>query len=348
MGIENIQLTDLIDARTLQKIQDAFSNATGMAALTVDLNGPVTQLSNPTDFCMNLTRKSRVGAERCNQCDLRGGDEAGRTGRPSVYYCHGGLMDFAAPILVEGRQIGSLIGGQVLPVACDENKIRAIAREIQVDEEEYIRAIRKIKIVPKKTIEAAAQLLYVMANTLSDMGYQRYKTMELNQELTRVSQSIHADISRIVDEIDSAKLQNARLAENFGVLSHTTDETKNQIGKTNGIIKYINDISLRTRLLGMNASVEAAHAGGAAGKSFSVIAEEIRSLAEQSSTQANEITATLESVKRSIVSVEDQIEVTNADIRSNTATMDSVAQAVTRMNEIAASLTDLSRQLQHV
>lgn len=348
MGIENIQLTDLIDARTLQKIQDAFANATGMAALTVDLNGPVTQLSNPTDFCMNLTRKSRIGAERCNQCDLRGGEEAGRTGHPSVYYCHGGLMDFAAPILVEGRQIGSLIGGQVLPVPCDEEKIRAIAREIQVNEEDYIRAIRKIRIIPKKSIEAAAQLLYIMANSLSDMGYQRYRTLELNQELTRVSESLYKDIQHIVEVIESAKQQNDRLVENFSLLSRTTDATKDQIGKTNGIIKYINDISLRSRLLGMNASVEAAHAGGAAGKSFGVIAQEIRSLAEQSSQQANEINHTLDAVKQSIISVEEQIAITGNDIRGNNEMMDGVAKAVSRMDEVAASLSNLSGLLQRV
>ena len=52
----DVKLLDLIDRETLQTIQDGFSNATGMAALTVDLDGPVTNLSNPTDFCMKLTR----------------------------------------------------------------------------------------------------------------------------------------------------------------------------------------------------------------------------------------------------------------------------------------------------
>jgi len=49
-----IKLTDIIDVKTLQKIQDSFAKATGMAALTVDLYGPITELSNGTDFCMKL------------------------------------------------------------------------------------------------------------------------------------------------------------------------------------------------------------------------------------------------------------------------------------------------------
>ena len=41
----------------------------------------------------------------------KGGEEAARLGRPVVYECHAGLIDFAAPILLEGRQIGTILGG---------------------------------------------------------------------------------------------------------------------------------------------------------------------------------------------------------------------------------------------
>ena len=50
------KLLELIDQRTLQNLLDAFSKATGMAALATDLDGPVTNLSGPTDFCMNYTK----------------------------------------------------------------------------------------------------------------------------------------------------------------------------------------------------------------------------------------------------------------------------------------------------
>ncbi len=46
-----LQLTDLIDKETLQKIQDGFSNMTGIAALTTDADGiPVTEGSNFRNF----------------------------------------------------------------------------------------------------------------------------------------------------------------------------------------------------------------------------------------------------------------------------------------------------------
>ena len=142
MAEKEITLLDVIDRAQLQSLQDAFAKATGMAALATDKSGPVTQLSSPTDFCMNYTRKSSVGCERCNLCDLKGGEQASRTGKPAVYYCHGGLVDFASPIIVNGKQIGSLIGGQVLTEEPDLDKFRAIAKEIDVDPDEYVEAVK--------------------------------------------------------------------------------------------------------------------------------------------------------------------------------------------------------------
>ena len=55
MAEKEVTLLDVIDRAQLQSLQDAFAKATGMAALATDKSGPVTQLSCPTDFCMNYT-----------------------------------------------------------------------------------------------------------------------------------------------------------------------------------------------------------------------------------------------------------------------------------------------------
>lgn len=71
MAEKEVTLLDVIDRAQLQSLQDAFAKATGMAALATDKSGPVTQLSCPTDFCMNYTRKSSVGCERSTSATLR-------------------------------------------------------------------------------------------------------------------------------------------------------------------------------------------------------------------------------------------------------------------------------------
>lgn len=107
-----------------------------MASLTTDENGvPLTDGSNFTAFCTEFCRKSPIGRERCEQCDKNGAVTVLETGKPTSYFCHANLVDFAALIMLGYRMIGSFIGGQVLDEEPDLEKMREVAKE-------YIRQIR--------------------------------------------------------------------------------------------------------------------------------------------------------------------------------------------------------------
>ncbi|MBP5464747.1 MAG: PocR ligand-binding domain-containing protein, partial [Treponema sp.] len=101
-------ITDLIGVDVLQKIQDAFSNMVGMAAVITDANGqPVTKPTNYSEYCWKYTRQTKRGKARCEQCDKYGALLTHDTGKPTFYTCHSGLIDFAAPIVANGKVIGS-------------------------------------------------------------------------------------------------------------------------------------------------------------------------------------------------------------------------------------------------
>ena len=62
-----LHLTDLIDIEMLQRIQDAFSDMTGIASVTTDADGvAVTKGSHFSDFCMKYTRSSHWAASGVN------------------------------------------------------------------------------------------------------------------------------------------------------------------------------------------------------------------------------------------------------------------------------------------
>lgn len=331
MDLEHITLLDVIDKRTLQSLQDAFAAATGMAAIATDENGPVTEGSNFTDFCMNLTRKSRMGAERCNQCDLKGGEEASRTGKPSVYYCTSGLMDFAAPVIVNGKHIGSLIGGQVLPEEPDEQKFRRIADELGIDQDQYIAALRKVKVVPKRQIEAAANLLWQMANALSEVGYQRLVALETQLAKENIIAAVDEKFTDIDNRMSDVVDNIQKLETVFSTIKDASTASSKAVESTDGIVKAIENASTQLTLIGFNASIEAKRAG-AAGAGFNVIAQEVRTLADKNTKQANEVENTLNEIKKAILGINTQLKNCNAEIQTNVEVLQNLKKLVDEAN----------------
>ncbi len=188
--MQEILLTDLIDVQVLQRIQNGFSKFTGMASLTTDANGnPVTEGSGFTDFCTKYTRTIDCGLSRCMECDRKGGLWALEQGRSVVYTCHAGLVDYAAPIMVEGRYLGSFLGGQVRTAPVVEEDVRRTARELGLDEEAYLEAARQTNQISYDRIERAAEFLAEIAAVLSEMAYKSYVARQQSRRLERAARS---------------------------------------------------------------------------------------------------------------------------------------------------------------
>lgn len=187
--IENeFKLTDLIDIETLQKIQDAFSDMSGIAALVTDANGKIqTKPSGFTEFCGKYVRNTEEGRKRCEKCDKMGAEKAAKAGVSCAYFCHAGMVAFAAPIMAHGHMVGCFIGGQLLTIPPDEDKIRKVADDIGVDGDELMRAAGDVKIIDKRTIEKVSNAIYTIANVLSEIGYSKYQVNLKNMELRKTS-----------------------------------------------------------------------------------------------------------------------------------------------------------------
>lgn len=251
-----MDIREFLDLDQLQLLQDKFSDATGLAAIACDDKGEyITEGSNFTDFCMKYTRGSAEGNRRCVKCD---------TECTGTYFCHAGLMDFNVPIIVNGQKLGNVIGGQILPKEPDEEEFRATAKELGIDPDSYIAALRKVPVSNEKKIRASAELFGLMVNLLVNSAFARNNNAD--------------KLDALSDEIN-----------------HATDI----IETINNNTHSLKSIATKQKMLSLNASIEAARSGEA-GVGFAVVAKSMGELSSQSATIYGDIEKSVIEVTNSI------------------------------------------------
>lgn len=241
-----LKLTDLIDVESLQKIQDAFSDMSGIASMIADVSGVIqTKPSGFTDFCQRYIRSTEEGRRRCQLCNKQGVERAAKAGGSCAYYCHAGLVTFAAPIMAHGNPVGCFIGGQMLTIPPDEEQIRQVAEEIGVDADGLVCAAQDIRIVGKETVGKVSNALYTIANVLSDIAYSKYQESLTNMELKKTSNMKSDFLANMSHEIRTPMNAVIGMAE-MALREDLTPAAREYIGqiKSSGqtLLTIINDI----------------------------------------------------------------------------------------------------------
>ncbi len=334
IDVSKLEMADIIDREVLQKFLDNFALGFNCAAVSVGRDGEeFTRPSHYRPFCANYVHASDVGDARCAACHKEFGQQATARRRPYIAQCHAGLIDFAAPILVEGELIGTLLGGQILDKPADENKISRVASEIGVDQEGLVAASRKVDVVEMKTVEAAAEVLYVVSNALAQSGYNRIKTDVMAQGLANNFIQISSSVERLAQDAQSISGNQSALVEQI----HDVGVNVKEIAS---VLKSITKIADQTRILGMNASIEAARFG-VEGKAFAVVAEEIRNLADSTKATVSSIDTISEKVENSIQKTVDNANNTLETTSQQSASMEELSAAVQNTVGLAEMLHNL-------
>jgi len=139
-------------------------------------------------------------------------------------------------------------------------------------------------------------------------------------------------------EAASQGLEAARaLSSTAACLVERSRSINDNVKNTAGILELIAQITARINLLGLNASIEAAHAG-AAGAGFAVVASEIRKLAENSSSSVNNINLMLRQFQQGIMEIVSGVDQTSATVATQSA---AIERLVAHIGEIEKTLKPL-------
>jgi PAS domain S-box-containing protein len=213
----SLNLLDFISAEKLDKILKGFTDVTGVASIIANVNGyPITKPHNFTPFCLRYCRSTDEGKHLCHLSDRYGGRESVRSGElPTIYHClNAGLMDCAAPVIVKGRHLATILCGQVLEEPLKRGLGSKRASTIGVlDIDGYLNALNAVPLMSNERLLNIANLMTVITQIISELALQKFLQKRnsdryLNKIINSISDClISMDINGIISMINESGLE---------------------------------------------------------------------------------------------------------------------------------------------
>jgi methyl-accepting chemotaxis protein len=278
---------------------------TGVALLSILITYALrSSIANPLGTFMEFVE--RVGrGDLAGQTATVGKDEIGRLG---------GTLN----TMVDGlRQLARQSREATENLNAAAAEIRASTQEQAASVEEQLAAVQETAATVDEITHAGAQI-----------GKRAQEVIASAQATAQTSLSGLQAVEETARAMDAIREQAETVAENIVALSEKTQA----VGE---IITSVNDISERTHLLALNAAIEAA-AAGENGRSFAVVASEMKLLADQAKDATNQVRSILGDIQRGI----------NASVMLTEEAVKRVTAGKERTDITTQTITEISSRIQ--
>jgi methyl-accepting chemotaxis protein len=257
-------------------------------------------------------------------------------------------------------------------------KLRALVEEIAGGAESVSASSEELTATSQQSATAADEVARTIEEIARGATDQAKETQKGAEEVHALGEIVNEDI-RLVRELNTSAVEMSRLKDQgvdalsdlrektrqnneaaqevHGIIIETDGNTE-KIERASDMIKSIAD---QTNLLALNAAIEAARAGDA-GRGFAVVAEEIRKLAEQSNTFAEEISQiiaglsqqtakavkTMNAAGQIVAAQMESMETTHQKFDGIAGAIESVRKIVDELNASSSAMTEKKEEIVRV
>ncbi|MBE9636154.1 methyl-accepting chemotaxis protein [Salipiger mangrovisoli] len=197
-------------------------------------------------------------------------------------------------------------------------------------------------------LETMAAELRQTFDSLSERTMTQAASLEENTaSLTELTEAVADTARNARDSARSAELADQRVRGAQDEVRRTRDaiaEVDESTGQIRNFVNVIDKIALQTKLLALNASVEAARAEDY-GRGFGVVATEVRALAEQTTTAAGEVAATIKEIVSRVQIISQRSDRMDTSLAELVATMAALVAGFARIEQATGEQSDSVSQV---
>ncbi len=215
------------------------------------------------------------------------------------------------------------------------NNIKVSSKRIFLDNESFL-------IISLYRDHILSELINkVLCSLVEYLAYMFFNMYSIKFESAMIALYVNNEFRKTLKNLISE-------TKKFEKLNDITKNTKQRVEDTKSILELIQNITNQTNLLALNASIEAARVGEH-GKGFSVVAEEIRKLADKTSQSAEEIKHLVESLITIVDGSAQVVEDIENSIKNNVKYFEKefemISQSIDRINVSITKSTDMLTEI---